>query len=59
VDIPNLSQALKKAGVPTEVHIYAGVGHGFGIRASNSPRVAGWIERFRDWMSDRGLLRKA
>jgi endo-1,4-beta-xylanase len=55
-DMPNLYQALKKAGVPTELHIYAGVGHGFGIRAGNSPSVAGWIERFRDWMSDRGLL---
>ena len=56
--IPNLYQALKNAGVPAELHIYAGVGHGFGIRAGNSPRVAGWIERFREWMSDRGLLTK-
>lgn len=56
--ITNLYQALKNAGVPTELHVYAGVGHGFGIRASNSARVAGWIERFRDWMSDRGLLAK-
>ncbi len=54
--ITSLYQAMKTAGVPTELHIYAGVGHGFGIRPNNSPRVAGWIERFRDWMSDRGLL---
>jgi len=58
VDMPNLYQALKNAGVPAELHIYAGVGHGFGIRANNPPRVAGWIERFRDWMSERGLLTK-
>ena len=58
VGIPDLYQALKKAGVATELHIYAGVGHGFGIRASNSPRVAGWIERFGEWMSDRGMLKK-
>jgi endo-1,4-beta-xylanase len=54
--VPEMYEAMKKAGVPVELHIYAGVGHGFGVRAGNSPRVAGWIERFRDWMSDRGML---
>src|SRR5450759_5374957 len=58
VGVPEMYQALKAAGVPAELHIYVGVGHGFGIRAGNSPRLAGWIERFRDWMSDRGLLTK-
>lgn len=58
VDIPNLYQAMKNAGIPTELHIYAGVGHGFGIRSNNSPRVAGWTDRFRDWLADRGLLGK-
>jgi endo-1,4-beta-xylanase len=56
VDIPNLYQAMKNAGVAVELHIYAGVGHGFGVRAGNSARVAGWIERLREWMADRGLL---
>jgi endo-1,4-beta-xylanase len=56
--VPNLYLALKSAGVPAELHIYAGVWHGFGIRASNPPAVAGWIDRFRDWMSARGLLTK-
>ena len=49
--------ALKSAGVPAELHIYAGVGHGFGIRASNPPAVAGWIERFREWLNARGYLK--
>jgi acetyl esterase/lipase len=57
-DIPNLYQALKTAGVPAELHVFAGVGHGFGIRATNSPRFAGWVRRFWDWMADRGLLAK-
>src|ERR1039458_1373791 len=54
--LPDLYKALKSAGVPAELHIYAGVGHGFGIRETNPPDVAGWIDRFRDWMFDRGLL---
>ncbi len=54
--VPAVYQAMKNAGVPVELHIYAGVGHGFGIRARNSPRVAGWTDRLLDWMSDRGLL---
>lgn len=54
--MPDLYKAMKRAGVPVELHIYAGIGHGFGIRAANSPRVAGWIESFRQWMFDRGLL---
>jgi len=57
-NVPALYHDLKAAGVPTELHIYAGVGHGFGIRDNNSARVAGWIDRFRDWMTDRGLLTK-
>ena len=54
---PDLYKALKSAGVPAELHIYAGVGHGFGIRASNPPAVAGWIERFREWLNARGYLK--
>jgi endo-1,4-beta-xylanase len=57
-DLPNLYLALKNAGVSAELHIYAGIGHGFGIRPANPPAVAGWIDRFREWMSDRGLLAK-
>jgi endo-1,4-beta-xylanase len=54
--LPDLYKALKSAGVPAELHIYAGVGHGFGIRETNPPAVAGWIDRLRDWMFDCGLL---
>jgi len=54
--LPDLYKALKAAGVSAELHIYAGVGHGFGIRETNPPGVATWIDRFREWMFDRGLL---
>jgi acetyl esterase/lipase len=46
-NVPDRYRALKAAGVPTELHIFAAVGHGFGLRASNSRSAAGWIERFR------------
>lgn len=47
----------KKANVPAELHIYAGVGHGFGIRERNTGSIKGWIDRFYDWLSDRGFLK--
>jgi endo-1,4-beta-xylanase len=55
--VPHMYIALRRAGVPAELHIYAGVGHGFGVRPSNSPRVAGWLSNFREWLADRGLLK--
>ena len=32
--------ALKKAGVPAELHIFATGGHGYGMRQSNNPCIA-------------------
>jgi len=62
-DQPGISEGLarvyllfKHAGVPAELHIYTGIGHGFGIRASNHTPSAAWPERFREWLADRGLL---
>jgi acetyl esterase/lipase len=48
----------KKANVPAELHIYSNAGHGFGMRDRNKGAVAGWIDRFYDWLSDRGFLKK-
>jgi beta-galactosidase len=57
-DRPAISQGLaslyvelRKAGVPAELHIYAGAGHGFGLRASNTGAVAEWPRRFLDWLN--------
>jgi len=40
------------------LHVYAGVGHGFGLRATNHGAVAGWIDRFREWLDGRGFLKR-
>ena len=49
--------ALKRAGVPAELHIYASGGHGFGLRPSENP-ASSWPQRCEQWMSNRGLLTK-
>jgi formylglycine-generating enzyme required for sulfatase activity/acetyl esterase/lipase len=46
----------KRAGIPAELHIYANVGHGFGMRPTNTGAVTGWISRLLEWMSDEGFL---
>ena len=55
--LPQLFLAFKKAGVPAELHEYAGVGHGFGLRLSQHGAVADWPQVFVEWMDTRGLLR--
>jgi len=47
----------KKANVPAELHIYSDAGHGFGMREKNKGAVAGWIDRFYEWLSDRGFVK--
>jgi acetyl esterase/lipase len=59
-DRPNISEGLatlyldmKKAGINAELHIYAGIGHGFGLRDNaSSVRLAGWPARLKEWMID-------
>lgn len=41
---------FRQAGVPAELHIYTGVGHGFGIRPSNHTPSATWPDRWVDWL---------
>jgi acetyl esterase/lipase len=56
--IPALYLALKKAGVPAELHIYASGGHGFGLRPQDTPPhviYSTWVLRLKDWMADVGM----
>ncbi|HUX46280.1 MAG TPA: alpha/beta hydrolase [Terracidiphilus sp.] len=40
--------ALKQAGVPAELHVYAQGGHGYGLRRTALP-VTTWPQRVQDW----------
>lgn len=48
--------ALKKAGVPVEMHLYTKGGHGFGIRPTAGP-AATWPARCGEWMKAIGVVR--
>ena len=54
--LPQLYLALKQAGASAELHVYAGVGHGFGLRETARGPVANWPARFREWLDARKLL---
>lgn len=48
--------ALRKAGVPAELHVYATGGHGFGLRPSDQP-CSTWPARCAEWLSTTGWLK--
>jgi endo-1,4-beta-xylanase len=48
----------KQAGVPAELHIYSGVGHGFGISKKNQGAVSRWPDRFMEWLVEIGLMKE-
>ncbi|HEY7326744.1 MAG TPA: alpha/beta hydrolase [Gemmataceae bacterium] len=48
--------ALKRAGVPAELHIYASGGHGFGLRPSDKP-CSTWPKSCEAWLRSQGLLK--
>lgn len=43
--------ALQRAGVPAELHIYQNGGHGFGL-GRDIPGTRDWPERCREWMEN-------
>jgi len=55
--LPQLFLAFKKAGVSAELHEYASVGHGFGLRLNQHGAVAEWPQVFVEWLDTKGFLR--
>jgi acetyl esterase/lipase len=55
--LPELYLALKRAGASAELHVYAGVGHGFGMRETTKGAVTGWTARFHEWLDSSGFLK--
>ena len=45
-----LALALKKNGVPAELHMYDAGGHGYGLRHVDALPVTGWNHRCSDWL---------
>ena len=48
-------EALKKAGVPAEMHLYAAGGHGFGLRRTNAP-ITRWPSLVEEWLRTIGVV---
>lgn len=47
--------ALKRAGVPAELHIYATTAHDFGVRPSDHP-CSTWTQSCASWLRHQGFL---
>ena len=47
--------ALKNAGVPVEMHLYAQGGHAFGLRRTKLP-VTKWPELVETWLGTIGMI---
>jgi acetyl esterase/lipase len=50
--------ALKRAGVPAELHVYARGGHGFGLRPSDDP-CSTWPQRCAEWLRSQGFIKQS
>ncbi len=50
--------ALKRAGIPAELHTYATAAHDFGVRPSDRP-CSTWTQDCANWMRYQGFLKPA
>ena len=48
--------ALRRAGVPAEIHVYERGPHGVGLAPTDAILVT-WTQRLKDWLDIRGLLK--
>ncbi len=51
-------KAMKKLGLPAELHIYGSGGHGYGLRKVEGANVHTWPDKAEAWMRGRGLLKE-
>lgn len=49
--------ALKKSGVPVEMHLYAQGGHAFGLRRTKFP-ITAWPQMMETWLATIGMIPK-
>lgn len=49
--------ALRKAGVPAEMHVYVKGGHAFGLRPTESP-ITRWPQLVETWLATIGMISK-
>ena len=48
--------ALRRAGIPAELHVYATAAHDFGVRPSEHP-CSTWTESCAAWLRHQGFLK--
>jgi acetyl esterase/lipase len=48
--------ALKRAGIPAELHVYSGAAHDFGVRPSDQP-CSTWTQACARWLGQQGVLK--
>ena len=49
--------ALRKAGIPAEIHVYVKGGHAFGLRPTSLP-ITGWPQLVEKWLGSIGMISK-
>lgn len=57
--MPKLFLKFKEVGVPAELHIYANVGHGFGVRDGDKGPSSKWLAPLMAWIFDTNNIAEA